>query len=591
VQETDPHFEALLVHLKESRGFDFTGYKRSSLMRRVNRRMTQVGTACYPDYLDHLQVRPDEFTALFNTILINVTAFFRDAGAWEYLRAEVLEPMVAAKPAGSAIRIWSAGCASGEEAYTLAMVLAETLGADRFKDRVKIYATDVDEEGLTEARQASYGERDVQHLAPDLVERYFERAGGRFTFRRDLRRSVVFGRNDLVQDAPISRIDLLTCRNTLMYLNAETQSKILGRFHFALADTGVLFLGRAETLPGHSTLFTPIDLKQRVFRRIPRPGAPPAAGAAGAAGLDEMRAEAFAAGPLAQLVLTSGGLVACSNRQLEKTFGVSSRDIGRPFGDLDLAHRPVELRGAVEQARRERRTLRVTGAEHHGDTGVTHLEVQVSPLGDGVGLTFHDVTEARRLRDDLENAGRQIEAAYEELQSANEELETTNEELQSTVEELETTNEELQSTNGELETMNEELRTANDALRSTNDRLRISTARLDEANTFLETVLAGLRAGVAVVDPDLRIRMWNRHAEDLWGLRSGEVIGRHVLNLDIGLPVDRVRPLLRGALGAGGRPGEIRLDAVNRRGRAVTVRVACTPLHKGDGAIIVMETP
>lgn len=610
MQETDPDFEALLSYLKESRGFDFTGYKRSSLIRRVNRRMTQVDAGGYPEYLEYLEVHPDEFTALFNTILINVTAFFRDADAWDYLRAEVLEPMVAAKPSDSMIRVWSAGCASGEEAYTLAMALSELLGVEQFKERVKIYATDVDEEQLNEARQATYGEREVQVLPPDLVEKYFDQANGRFTFRKDLRRSVIFGRNDLVQDAPISRIDLLTCRNTLMYFNAETQAKILGRFHFALADTGVLFLGKAEMLLSHSSLFTPIDLKRRVFRRVPRLYAPPGviftdplpAGPPPVTGLDGLRNEAFAASPLAQLALTSDGLVGLSNRQMEKIFGVSSRDIGRPFRDLDLSYRPVELRRWIEQAQLERRTLRVTDVEYHRGSEVIHLVVQISPLSGtdgsllGVNLIFHDMTAARRLQDDLEHANQQLEAAYEELQSTNEELETTNEDLQSTVEELETTNEELQSTNEELETMNEELQSTNDELQSINDQLRISTSRLDEANTFLETVLTSLQAGVAVVDPDLRIRMWNRHAEDLWGLRSAEVIGQHFLNLDIGLPIEHVRPLLRAALGGAqdtedGESGEIRLEAVNRRGRAVTVRVACTPLRQRDGgAIIVMET-
>ncbi|GGN08734.1 two-component system CheB/CheR fusion protein [Actinoplanes campanulatus] len=611
MQATDPTFEALLVHLKETRGFDFTGYKRSSLMRRVRRRMSQVGAPGYPEYLDHLQVHPDEFTALFNTILINVTAFFRDADAWEYLRDEVLEPMVAGRPGDTPIRVWSAGCASGQEAYTLAIALAEILGVERFKERVKIYATDVDEEQLSEARQAAYGEREVRDLAPGLVERYFEPVNGRLVFRKDLRRSVIFGRNDLVQDAPISRIDLLTCRNTLMYFNAETQAKILGRFHFALAETGVLFLGKAEMLLSHSSLFAPIDPKRRVFRRVPRlyapPGAvladPPQAVPGRVTGLDELRNETFTASPLAQLALTPDGLVALSNRQLEKLFGVSSRDIGRPFRDLDLSYRPVELRRFVEQARLERRTLRVSDVAYVRDAETVHLVVQVSPLSDadgsllGVNLIFHDVTAARRLQDELEHANHQLEAAYEELQSTNEELETTNEELQSTVEELETTNEELQSTNEELETMNEELQSTNDELQSINDQLRISTARLDEANAFLETVLTSLQAGVAVVDADLRIRMWNRHAEDLWGLRSGEVIGQHFLNLDIGLPIDRVRPLLRGSLGAGGACAETELDAVNRRGRPMTVRVACTPLRRrdgspadGDGAIIVMET-
>jgi two-component system, chemotaxis family, CheB/CheR fusion protein len=610
VQPTDPDFEALLIYLKESRGFDFTGYKRSSLVRRVNRRMSQVGAADYQEYVDYLQVHPDEFTVLFNTILINVTGFFRDPEAWDYLSKDVLGPMIAAKPADSPIRVWCAGCASGEEAYTLAMALAELLGLEAFKDRVKIYATDVDEEQLNEARQATYGDREMENVPPELTERYFEHTNGRYAFRKDMRRSVIFGRNDLVQDAPISRIDLLTCRNTLMYFNAETQAKILGRFHFALRDDGVLFLGKAEMLLSHTSLFTPIDLKRRVFRRVPRlyarPGvafadAPPPAELA-VTGLDELRNEAFAASPLAQLSLTSDGLVALSNRQLEKLFGVSSRDIGRPFRDLELSYRPVELRRYIEQVQLERRTLRISDVDFPRGGDQVNVEVQISPLVGadgsllGVNIIFHDVTAARRLKDELEHANQQLEAAYEELQSTNEELETTNEELQSTVEELETTNEELQSTNEELETMNEELQSTNDELQSINDQLRISSTQLDEANDFLETVLTSMEAGVAVVDPDLRIRMWNRRAEDLWGLRSGEVIGQHFLNLDIGLPIERLRPILRAALGADATGAELQVDAVNRRGRAISVRVACTPLRRREGgiqpegAIIVMET-
>jgi len=192
-------------------------------MRRVDRRMAQVAVAEYSDYLDYLQVHPEEFTGLFNTILINVTGFFRAPDAWEYLRTDVLPAVLAGRGSDGPIRVWSAGCASGEEAYTLAMLLAEALGLEQFRLRAKIYATDVDEEGLVQARHATYGERDIRGVPPALLERYFEVSGNRYVFRKDLRRSVIFGRNDLVQDAPISRIDLLVCRNTLMYFNAETQ--------------------------------------------------------------------------------------------------------------------------------------------------------------------------------------------------------------------------------------------------------------------------------------------------------------------------------------------------------------------------------
>jgi two-component system, chemotaxis family, CheB/CheR fusion protein len=607
--ELDPSFEALLLYLKETRGFDFTGYKRSSLMRRVSHRLAQLNIGEYGDYLDYLQVHPDEFTVLFNTILINVTGFFRDPETWEYLRDQVLRHLIAQRASDSPIRTWSAGCASGEEAYTLAIVLAEILGLEEFRRRVKIYATDVDEEGLTEARHASYTEHQVRGVPAELLERYFDRVANRYTFRKDLRRSVIFGRNDLVQDAPISRIDLVVCRNTLMYLNAETQARILGRFHFGLTEDGLLLLGKAEMLLSHSELFTPVDLKRRVFRKVPRAGSasaplyadvPQAGFREDLLGLDQLRTEAFLASPVAQVVVTADGLVALTNRQAESLFGVSPGDVGRPFRDLDVSYRPVELRRPIEQTQLERRAMRITSVEFARAPGdILQLEIQINPLTArdssllGVTLVFNDVTEFLRLRDELENANRQLETAYEELQSTNEELETTNEELQSTVEELETTNEELQSTNEELETTNEELQSTNDELQSINDQLRQRSTELDAANAFLEAVLTSLRAGVAVLDRQLHIRAWNKPAEELWGLRRDEAIGQHFLNLDIGLPTEQLRPALRAIFTDGGRPLSLTLPAVNRRGRPITVQVVCSPLGEGGGdvtgAVLVME--
>jgi two-component system, chemotaxis family, CheB/CheR fusion protein len=229
--------------------------------------MQTVGADGYLGYLDHLEVDPEEFTHLFNTILINVTGFFRDPLAWEYLAAEVLPRLAADKRDGEPIRVWSAGCASGEEAYTLAMAIAEALGPETVKERVKIYATDVDEDALNQARQARYTAKQVESLPPELLERYFERNGHGYVFSKELRRSVIFGRHDLIQDAPISRIDLLVCRNTLMYLNSDTQAHVLARFNFALREGGYLFLGKAEMLLAHSELFTAVDLKRRVFRK------------------------------------------------------------------------------------------------------------------------------------------------------------------------------------------------------------------------------------------------------------------------------------------------------------------------------------
>ncbi len=604
----DPQFEALLMYLKEARGFDFTGYKRASLMRRVGRRMAQVEAQSYGDYLDHLQVRPDEFTALFNTILINVTGFFRDPEAWAYLGAHVVPQLLADKAPDAPIRVWSAGCASGEEAYTVAIVLAERIGVDEFRQRVKVYATDVDEDALSEARLGTYTDRQVAGVPDELMQRYFESAGGRHVFRKDLRRSVIFGRNDLMQDAPISRVDLLTCRNALMYFNAEAQSRILSRLHFALADGGVLFLGKAEMLLNHGEAFTPVDLKRRIFRKSSAPapraaspaseGTPPRAGIE-LLGLDRLRDEAFATCPVAQVVVTADGLVAFANRRAETLLGVSTRDVGRPFRDLELSYRPAELRGYIDQAQVERRTVRVPDVEYArpGAEAVV-LRVDVDPLTGadasllGVALAFQDRTETRQLKTDLDMATRQAETAHEELQSTNEELETTNEELRSSVEELETTNEELQSTNEELETTNEELQSTNDELQTINNALRDRTAELDTTKAFLQVLLTSLPAGVAVVDAGLQVRAWNRSAEDLWGLREDEALGEHFLNLDMGLPTDGLRPLLRSVLSGESPREQATVQAVNRRGRPVLVQVACTPLldhaSGATGAIVVM---
>src|SRR5215208_2584387 len=262
--------DVLLDFVKRTRGFDFTGYKRSTIDRRVAKRMGELGLESYDDYVDHLELHPEEFEALFNTILINVTGFFRDASTWDHLASDVVPQLLASRPPDAAIRVWSAGCASGEEAYTVAMVFAKALGESAFVNRVKIYATDIDEEALETARHGTYPARAVEDVTREALERFFERSDQRYTFRRDLRRAVIFGRNDLVQDAPISRIDLLVCRNTLMYFNGQTQARILARYHFALTEGGYLLLGRAETLFAHGNSFHPVELKHRIFTKVAR---------------------------------------------------------------------------------------------------------------------------------------------------------------------------------------------------------------------------------------------------------------------------------------------------------------------------------
>jgi two-component system CheB/CheR fusion protein len=607
----DPGFEELLTYLRRSRGFDFTGYKRTSLERRVRKRMQAVGITTFADYTDYLEVHPDEFAHLFNTILINVTSFFRDPPVWDYLASDVVPKVVAAKKPAEPIRVWSAGCASGEEAYTLAILLAENLGLEAFRERVKIYGTDVDNDALAQARLGTYLMKDLDDVKPPLLENYFEATGDKRVFRKDLRRNVIFGRHDLMQDAPISRLDLLVCRNCLMYFNAEAQARVLERFHFAVAEGGYLVLGKAEMLLSHGNSFAPVDLKRRVFQKVGR-GAPRARlwanplngnGDPPASPLVNhirVREAAFDSGPVPQIVVDGNGFLTLANQQARSSFALATTDLGRPFQDVDLSFRPADLKPAIEQATTEGRPVSIREVEWaKPGSEPEFLDVQVAPLRDhanngvlGVSVTFTAVTGYKRLQEELRRTNAELESAYEELQSSNEELETTNEELQSTVEELETTNEELQSTNEELETMNEELQSANEELQTMNEELRQRSDELNQVNTFLESILASFRGGVVVVDRDMMVLVWNHRAENLWGLRAAEVRDKHFMNLDIGLPVAELRQPIRACL-AGEAGVGMAVDAVNRRGRPIRCQVTCTPLvGSGDearGVILHME--
>jgi two-component system CheB/CheR fusion protein len=607
--EPDEELEALLAFVRDARGFDFTGYKRSSLARRIHRRMDDVGSTGYADYRDRLEADTEEFPALFNAILINVTRFLRDTESWAYLQREILPELIAARAPDEEIRVWSAGCSSGQEPYSLAILFAEALGVEECVSRVKIYGTDLDEEALREARAGLYPAKALEPFSAQLRDKYFEPNGGQYAFRADLRRRVIFGRHDVTRDAPISRLDLLVCRNTLMYFNVEAQSRIVDRFHFALREDGYLFLGKAEMLLSDGERFEVDSMRQRIFRR--RPGGPAAAHRPAplkpeaAAGVEireanrrrQLRDLLLENAPNATIALDPDGSIALINAQARAQFGLTGHDLNRPFRDLEISYRPIELRSLIQQAEAERRTVRVTAAERRlPNEAVQYLDILVQPLtgGDGtpvgVVLTFVDTTLATRLQSEVQRIRDDLESAYEALQSTNEELETTNEELQSSIEELETTNEELQSTNEELETTNEELQSGNEELETMNEEMRIRSDELDETRSFLEGVLSSIAAGVVVLDAELRVRSWSRGAEELWGLRTGEVQNQGFFALDFGLPTTALREVVQECRDTGRRTGPLELAAVNRIGRSIVCSVACSPLdgHR-EGLVLLME--
>jgi two-component system CheB/CheR fusion protein len=309
---------------------------------------------------------------------------------------------------------------------------------------------------------------------------------------------------------------------------------------------------------------------------------------------------AFDVSPHPQIVVDTNGLLALFNEKASSLFALAPTDLGRPIQDLELSYRPVELRSVIAQAADQRRSVLLRDIRWDAvgrDTRYVDIHVVPAQNGGGrlagVSVSFVDVSRVQELQQQLNRSKQDLETAYEELQSANEELETTNEELQSTVEELETTNEELQSTNEELETMNEELQSTNEEMETINEELRGRSEDLNGANALLQSILAGVRSGVVVLDRESRIIAWNHRAEDLWGLRADEVRGQHFLSLDIGLPTEVLKTDIRATLSSDSEYKETVVPATNRRGKSITCKILTTPLLAPSrdirGVILMMD--
>lgn len=398
-------WDALYAYLATSPGCDFRAYKVDTLRRRIQKRMQALGITSFTEYRDRLIAHADELGPMLETMLINVTRFFRDADAWTVLRNDVIPAILDAKGPDEPVRAWSAGCASGPEAYTLAMVLAEALG-ERAAERLQIYATDWDNDALGSARRGAYTPAEMADVPPELAERYFEVAGNQWVARRPFRRMITFGQHDLLRDVPISRIDLLVCRNTLMYLTPESQTRVLHRFHFALQNGGFLFLGRSERLPLQGGQFVVTSPRHRIARKVPRPALVP-----GADGEDQparLRDAALDANPVGQIILDRGGRLLLANRRARALFGWSVIELGRPLTDIGLPFADPsvldELRAAARH--REWRTIRsVAWRLPDGGTASYDLETQplmVSPTDFlGTSITFTDVTDRCRLEHDV----------------------------------------------------------------------------------------------------------------------------------------------------------------------------------------------
>ena len=542
-EKVDDPVRDLLTQVSAQTNIDFRNYKSSTILRRIGRRMAITHNPSLRDYSDYLRTHPDEIKDLVKAFLIKVTGFFRDPEAFEFLRGSIIPELIErGKQNGRTLRVWSAGCATGEEAYSLALLIADHLGPDFPEWNIKIFATDLAADAITFARRGLYPENVLKDLPPEYWERFFERVDQGYRISKALRQAVIFGQQDISRGVPFPRIDLVTCRNLLIYLKPELQQVVLDLFAYSLHQShGYLFLGKAETARPTKGTFELVNKKWKIYRCLGGPLAfplheasfqaaggnnnwreqrrRPAAAIATAHDLNQAEIEIAQLRRINETMLryTNVAVVIIDRQYRILTINAAARrllgvrDIGY---DQDFLHTVrgmpyQEVRRAIDSCFREHSTMYLQELELDQSSdgsgryvSFTIMEMQVEQGTPELALiTVLDVTEEVQVKKRLEAVQREhadligelsaankrfgtmnkeLQDANEELQAANEELMLTQEELQATNEEFEATNEELQATNEELETNNEELQATNEELQTTNDELTTRTVELQE---------------------------------------------------------------------------------------------------------------
>jgi len=565
----------LLMRVKQQTRIDFGGYKEGTLWRRIERRMAARHVSELDDYLALVEADPGELDHLCKDILISVTSFFRDPEAFAALR-NTLQTILATKQLGDEIRIWVAGCATGEEAYSIAIHLADLLGPNLSQFRVQIFATDLDLGALAVARRGGYPETALTGLDPALVARHFTPTGNRFDVSRTLRDMVVIARQDLVQDPPFLRLDLVSCRNVLIYFQNELQAKVLSTFHYGLRTGGYLFLGKSEGIFQQEGLFEVSDKTARIYRRQPGesrliPSATFRLPDTRERGVQQQNGQQ-------RLLDAAIGLFVPPTILINAVFEIQhihgdvshflSISAGKPTtnlqqllrrefrGDLNLLVHQVEQKldsamGRPHAIKTVDGTLRIVLSVHPLEKGVTGsffvVAFQQAPLEmDGTEPVRSNTTEESLNVKELEE---ELISTRERLQTVIEELETSNEEMQALNEEVQAANEELQSSNEELEAANEELQSTNEELTTVNEELQVRSGELAEALNDLEKIQNSVGFPILVCSEDLALSRFNSPAAAIF-LLTEKSIGQAMPTLRLPPGMQDFSPRVREAIEA-----------------------------------------
>ncbi|HLK93160.1 MAG TPA: chemotaxis protein CheB [Polyangia bacterium] len=612
--------------LRKSSGVDFTHYKLPTILRRIQRRMALHRLVDLESYTALLRKQPQEADDLYEDLLIHVTGFFREPEAFASLKAEIFPRILRAREGDKPIRAWVPGCSSGEEVYSLAIALYEFLGDNADNVPFQIFGTDVSQRMVDRARGGAFLESSAQEIGAARLRRFFTMVEGKYRINKSLREHCVFSRQDLTRDPPFSKLDLIVCRNLLIYLGYPLQRKVMSVFHYGLKPTGFLMLGRSETTSAHSDLFTLVDKKQKIYSKKPvaltghlefassfpegkaperpPPAQPVAPGRDEGADVNRLILDRY--GPPGVLVDLDFHIVRTrgrTGRYLELAAGEAKLDLLKMVREGLLSG----LRTALREARSRNAHVRKENLRVRSDGDPHAVNLDVTPIGTGADRRFLVLFEepprkaagagapaARRRKgtrrsntaETIKQLETELVANREYLQSIIEDLEGANEELQSANEEILSSNEELQSTNEELDTAREELQSTNEELNTLNEELRSRNEELSRANGDLTNLLASIHVATVMVTTDLRIRRFTPAAERMLNLIPGD-LGRPIAHIKPNIQCPNLEELIADAIDKGAvREREV----TDQQGNIYLLRIRPYKSvdNKIDGAVLTL---